>query len=253
MYLSDKMPPRYFLALDYDNGEIAFKKGKEALDSIKWIQGEKFALENVSVKISQDLLTGNISKGLGLISKHIFADIKLAQSVEIGGRTIDVLCENIPNLSFVTVQASLGPKMLRGYVDFASKRNVEIIAVTAHTHMSEQAVNRVYNGRDLEDSIYSLAKIATDVGCHAVVLEGEMLKNFDIRNLPIKKLVTGIRLDVSDKGMQDRVTGLDDLSKLKEHLDYAVISSRYLHNPGLVSGFMELLRVEENSPKPKIV
>ncbi len=41
---------------------------------------------------------------------------------------------------------------------------------------------------------------------------------------------TGIRLDPQDEGAQARATACDDLLSVKDYVDYAAISSRYVDN-----------------------
>jgi hypothetical protein len=55
-----------------------------------------------------------------------------------------------------------------------------------------------------------------------------MLEDERIAGLPIKKLVTGIRINPKDLGTQKRVSSLEDVANVKRLTDYAVISSRYL-------------------------
>jgi len=82
---------------------------------------------------------------------------------------------------------------------------------------------------------------AYEGGCHAIVLEGEKLKNERIRNLPLRKLVTGIRIDPTDRGTQSRVTALGDLAPIRQLVDYVVVSSKYLRNPTSLMVYFESL------------
>ena len=96
----------------------------------------------------------------------------------------------------------------------------------------------------MSDVIFNLGEVAYDGGCDAIVLEGAALEDPRIRNLRLKKVVTGVRIDPNDKGQQRRVTALDSLSEVKQMANYVVVSSRYLgqeKRPALAKYFAALL------------
>lgn len=227
------MVEKYFLALDYDSADDATKIGLSAISNIEKKFGKDFVAKNVGVKINEDLVTGPIYEGLGALGKYgagasIFVDKKIGHGYDTGERIIENLSKHLP-VDFVTVSAALGTEILEKYVEIGKKFGIKIIAFTAHTKIHPDDVLRIYQ-RPVGDVIYNLAGIAADAGCDAVVLEGERLQEERIQKLPIKKLVTGIRIDSSDKGTQQRVTSLERLKENKEFVNYAVISSKYLTN-----------------------
>ena len=132
--------------------------------------------------------------------------------------------EKVP-LSYVTVSASFGPDILHEYVEFGKNYGANIVAFTVHTKIDPKHVERMYN-RCLIEEICILGQIASEAGCDAMVSEGKVLKEEIIRDLPIRKLVTGIRLNPEDVGTQKRVTAVEELKNLKSYVDYAVISSK---------------------------
>jgi orotidine-5'-phosphate decarboxylase len=135
----------------------------------------------------------------------------------------------------------LGSTILSEYVKFARQSGIDVIAFTAHTKIPPEEVDRMYKGENLDEVIFNLGQIAYQGGCHAIVLEGERLQNERVRRLPLKKLVTGIRIDPSDKGTQNRVTTLGDLGKVKQHVDYVVVSSRYVSDPRSLGAYFSAL------------
>jgi orotidine-5'-phosphate decarboxylase len=226
------MVEKFFLALDYPTDNDVIERGLGAIEFLQDEFGTHFVRERVGIKLNEDLVTGPIDirhkkfkddKGCS-----IFADMKISHGYDTGERIIERLCKHLP-VDYVTVSASLGVGMLREYVKTNSKRGIKTVAWTVHTKTSHEDALRVY-GQPLADAIYNLARIASEASCDAVVLEGEMVLEEKIRNLPIKKLVTGIRLEPSDKGTQKRVTALETLANLKPFVNYTVISSRYVSN-----------------------
>jgi orotidine-5'-phosphate decarboxylase len=95
---------------------------------------------------------------------------------------------------------------------------------------------------DLNEVVYRLASAATLAGCDAVTVSGSQLEDERIRSLPIKKLVTAIRIDPKDLGTQFRVTLLDQLSQIRNEVDYVVVSSRYLEDPNILRAYITKLR-----------
>jgi orotidine-5'-phosphate decarboxylase len=175
--------------------------------------------------------------------KTIFADKKISHGADTGSRILKRLAEDL-GPRYVTVSANLGHSILRKYVEEARKYGMDIIAWTVHTKTSPEDAQKMYK-RPLNDVILNLAEMAWGAGCHAVVLEAGMLEDERIRELPIKKLVTGIRIDPSDKGSQKRVSSLEEVAKMKEAINYAVISSRYLEDIEATTQIVEALKPRE--------
>lgn len=226
------------MALDYGTAREASEKGRAVLGLLKDRFGDRFVEERMGVKINQDLLTGNIDGRLVGLSPNTFADMKISHGSDTGQRIMVALKKDLGDVRYVTVSASLGSKILREYVSEAERLGMEIIAFTAHTKIPEQDVKRMYNRASLDDIIFNLSETACEAGCHAVVLEAGRLNDKRISSLPIKKLVTGIRINPVDKGTQSRVTTLEELRTLRHAVDYAVVSSRYLEKPELVVHFV---------------
>ncbi len=226
------MVEKFFLALDYPK-ENVIEKGVNALGFLEEEFSVDFVKDHVGVKLNEDLVTGSIDPLYRLFktnhSASIFVDKKISHGPDTGGRIVEELLKDL-SMDYVTVAASLGQDILKKYVENNNAHGVNTIAFTVHTKISPEDALRIY-GRPLNDVIYTLAQMASDAGCDAAVMEAEMLKDERIRELPIKKLVTGIRIDPSDKGTQSRVTALLDLADLKPLVSYAVISSRYLTDP----------------------
>jgi len=241
------MPEKYFLSLDYRTGPDAVRAANAATAFLRETWPSAFNEQNVGVKINQDLMTGHVDAGL-MRMPNVFADLKISHGSDTGERIIDQVDSHFPDLRFVTVAASLGPEILGQYVRYAKTRGrhrggVGVIAFTAHTKMPAEDVQRVFKAEDLNEAILRLGQVAVDAGCDAIVLEAERLKDQRIAKLPIKKLVTGIRIDPEDKGSQSRVTSLDQLSEVLKDVDYVVVSSRYLEKPeALRFYFTQLLR-----------
>ena len=241
------MVKKFFLGLDYKDTREVLDRGMGVVNFLESEFGKDFVEKNVGVKINQDMFTGKTNIRFSNFSFHgidIFADMKICHGPDTGERIIDRMMNleyvSIP-VKYVTVAASLGPKILGEYVKSAEHDGIYVIAFTAHTKIPEADVKRIYGRDNLDDVIYNLGEIACEAGCHAMVLEGERLKNEKIAKLPIKKLVTGIRIDASDRGTQSRVTSLNELSELKEKADYVVVSSRYVSKPESLAGYFKAL------------
>lgn len=226
------MVNKFFLNLDYETPDDVFRKGTDALKFLNKRFGRDFAEERVGVKINEDMMTGCIDQRYRLFMQDygcsIFADKKIFHGPDTGERIIERLHKSLP-ADYVTVSARLGTDNLKKYVEAGREYGMNIIAFTEHTKVSKEDSERM-NKQPIEDVIYTLAQIASEAGCKAVVLEAEMLKHEKISELPIKKLVTGIRLDASDKGAQKRISILEDVKNLKSKIDYAAISSKYVSN-----------------------
>ena len=239
------MPEKFFLGLDYGTDDEAVKNGLSAIDFLRNEFGRDFVEQKVGVKINEDLLTGTIDSRHRQFAESetgIFADLKLSHGADTGERIIRRVTEygGLP-IRYVTVSAGLLSTVLSGYVEYAHRHGIDVIAFTLHTKIPAEEANSVYVGDDLDDKIFNLGNAAYEGGCDAIVLEGERLQNERIRGLPLKKLVTGIRIDPSDRGTQSRVTALDDLKKVKQYVDYVVVSSRYVSNPRSLGAYFSAL------------
>lgn len=242
------MVKKFFLALDYKTGQEACIKGIDAINFLKERYGNDFIKKKLGVKINEDLITCGLYDNQEFTYKDfkdelgcdIFVDKKISHGYDTGKRIINRVQSEIP-LGYVTVSAALGTGILKKYVEYGESVDVKIIAFTAHTKTSHEDAEKIFK-QPLPDAMLNLAEIASDAGCDAVVMEANMLSEEKIRELPIKKLVTGIRIDPSDKGTQKRVSTVEELKALKEHVAYAVVSSRYLSNFDKLSEVVEALK-----------
>lgn len=168
--------------------------------------------------------------------------MKIGHGADTAERIIDriIVKEKLP-LSYVTFSACMGSTILSEFAKISYQRNIKPIAFTAHTKIKEDEVKRMYGDRSLDDVIYNLASEAYYGNFHAVVCEAERLRDQRLKDLQLKKLVTGIRIDVSDRGTQSRITALDELSKLKQHVDYVVVSRKYVDKPETLVGYFSAL------------
>ncbi len=232
--------------MDYRTVDEAIQRGMGSIQTLENIYGRDFVERYGGVKINQDLATGPIGEGLRKFSEEkgcdVFADMKIAHGSSTGERIMRRLSDHLP-FDYVTVSAVLGGDILKKYVEASAEHDARVIAWTVHTKTSPEDVERMY-GQSVSDVIYTLAQIAEDAGCDAAVMEAGRLKEQRIRNLPIRKLVTGIRIDPSDRGEQRRVSALDELSQYRSDVDYVVISSRYLGDPKSLKKIMDSLIVE---------
>ena len=219
------MVEKFFLALDFDTADKAVENGTNAFGYLSRNYSGNFVEDRVGVKLNQDLLTGHIDPRYRMFNP-VFADLKISHGADTGERILDQLESYLP-IRYVTVSANLGKIMLHKYVERGRRSGVDIVAWTVHTKTSQEDAERIYR-QSINDAIFNLAQTATEAGCHAVVLEANMLEDERIRKLPIRKLVTGIRIEPSDKGSQQRVSSLEDAAAKKLEIDYAVISSRYI-------------------------
>ena len=245
------MVEKFFLALDYDTDDEVIEKARGSVAVLRSEFGEDFVHGQVGVKLNQDAFTGPIDpryrKEFSDAGIPIFADLKVAHGAGTWERILDKITGedegNLP-IRYATAAAGLGPTILKKYVSGARERGIAVVAFTAHTKIPTNEALAMYAGSDMDDVIYNLGLAAADGGCDAMVLEGERLKADRIRGLPIKKLVTGIRVDISDLGEQNagRVTGLEELAEVVGGGHYVVVSSRYLDKPKtLVPYFRALL------------
>jgi len=237
------MIEKFFLALDYEKPDDVVEKGWKALRFLEKQYSRRFTEEMLGVKINQDQLTGSIDRRFKKFRHDgypIFADMKISHGSGTGKRIIRRLLRDL-SMNYVTVSATLGREILEEYVKFGNQHGLHTIAWTIHTKTSPADAERMYN-QSLRDGMFNLVQMASDAGCHAAVMEAGMLRDERIKNLPIKKLVTGIRIDPSDKGEQKRVSSVEELADLIPHAHYAVISSRYLGDFKKLEEMIELLK-----------
>lgn len=223
------MVERYFLALDYSTSDEIVEKGFNALKFLEKEFGEDFARTHIGIKLNQDMLTGLIDQRFNEFKEkgcEIFADLKIGHGPSTGKRIIDRVNKFLP-IDYFTVSAILGDEVLKDYVRIGNEYGAKVIAWTVHTKTSPEAAYKMLK-QSIADAVYNFASVAAEAGCDAVVLEGERLKEERVRNLPIKKLVTGIRIKRKERGEQRRVTTFDELAKLKPYVNYVVISHRYV-------------------------
>lgn len=235
------MVEKFFLALDYETDNDIYRNGSAALEFLEKEFGRDFVRERIGVKLNVDALTGTIDSRYRTF-RNIFGDLKISHGPDTGKRLITKIVEQekLP-ISYVTVSANFGPEILKEYVKVGRDYGVNIIAFTVHTKISPRYVEIMYN-RSLADEIYVLGQISSEAGCDAMVCEGAMLRDERITSLPIKKLVTGIRLNPSDAGTQKRVTAVEELAKLKPSVDYAVISSKNVRDLESLKEILNILK-----------
>jgi orotidine-5'-phosphate decarboxylase len=241
------MVEKFFLGLDYDSHSKAEAVAEQALNFIEKQYGRNFVNSKMGLKVNQDLFTGFIPEGafaelsakLNCLDYKMFADMKIAHGYDTGRRIIQNLNEVVP-IDYVTVSAGLGRTMLKEYVKIGKEFGTKIIAFTDHTKIPEDEIVEMSN-QSLMESISVKTRMASDAGCDAAVMEASMLKHPRIAQLPIKKLVTGIRIDPSDRGTQKRVSSLEDVASVKPLADYVVISSRYLENEAALKQYIDAL------------
>ena len=236
---------KFFLALDYRYEQEAIERGMSALFFLRQSFG-RLVEGKLGVKVNGDLLTASVDSKLREFPDHgydVFADLKLAHDPAMGEDVVRrVTGRNYTNLSvkYVTIFAGLGPAMLGDYARRLG--GINLVAYTAHTKMDEKEALQAYNASDMDELMLRFGTSAHTAGFDSMVIDGERLKNKSIRDLPVKKLVTGVRLRTEERGDQSRMTLLGDLAKMKEHVDYVVVSSRYLSKPReLEAYFAELL------------
>jgi orotidine-5'-phosphate decarboxylase len=247
------MVEKFFLALDYSTRPLAESVAMNAFDFIEKNYGLGFINSNMGVKINQDLLMmgviprqneeDNSLSSIYLAKRRmgyqIFNDLKIAHGADTGRRIIERTKEFLP-MEYVTVATDLGTGVLKEYANIGKELGVKIIGFTKHTKTSPEDVQRDHN-KTLADVIYTRALMASEAGLDAAVMEANMLKDERIAKLPIKKLVTGIRIDVQDAGTQKRVSSLEDVANVKPFADYVVVSSRYLSNNDLLKQVIDTL------------
>jgi len=248
------MVEKFFLALDYETRLLAENAATHAFDFIGRQYGKDFIKSKMGVKINQDLVTGfgardddkeyddslfSLLLEKQALGYQIFTDMKIAHGADTGKRIIKRTKEFLP-MDYVTVATDLGPQVLREYAQIGNELGVKIIGFTKHTKTSPEDIQRDHN-KSLTDVIYTRALMASEAGLDAAVMEANMLKDERIAKLPIKKLVTGIRIDVQDAGTQKRVSSLEDVANVKPFTDYAVISSRYLSDNDLLKQVIDAL------------
>jgi orotidine-5'-phosphate decarboxylase len=238
------MVEKFFLALDYPNDDDAINACNLAVKIISNEYGGDFIRNYIGIKVNEDSATGQIDRRYREISENndipIFADMKIGHGPDNGEKILGRLVKDMP-FRYVTVSGVLGSDILKEYVKIAKKLEADVIAWTVHTKTSELDALEIY-GRPISDVIYSIAKIAKEAGCDAAVMEAKMLREERVRDLPIKKLVTGVRIDTSDTGAQRRVSSLKELTELSPYINYVVVSSRYLGDPSKLKQFFDSLK-----------
>ncbi|MBI4162802.1 MAG: hypothetical protein HY513_03900 [Candidatus Aenigmarchaeota archaeon] len=228
------MVEKFFLALDYKTDDEAIETGLDTLGFLKSEFGEDFVRNRIGAKINEDLLTGTVDPRHRRYGDEygcdVFADLKIGHGADTGERIVERVIRppSVLPVSQITVMAGLGPTILKKYAKLLHDCGIEAVAFTAHTKIPAEEARKMYRGETMDDVIYNLGQVAVEGGFDAMVLEAERLKDPRIYGLPIKKLVTGIRIDTTDRGSQSRVTGLGELAEVKDNVNYVVVSSRYL-------------------------
>lgn len=241
------MVEKFFLALDYEEGSKAVEAGEYAMGILRKRFGSGFVdgtngNGRVGLKLPPNLLVEPIGHHLAYFCRDRpnFLDAKFNDD-PVGSERYLARVASILPVSYATIAASMGAHMMRKHVKYAHKYGVEVLAATAHTHMPADDVQAVYN-RECADAVYFLSYMAFQAGCDGIVVDGAALRNPSLQDIPVKKLVTGIRIMPEERRRQSRVTLLDEARELKEHIDYVVVSSGYLDKPDdLIAIFSALL------------
>lgn len=226
------MVETFFLNLDFE-ADDAHRIGANAAIFLKKTYGTDFVNNNLGIKINDDALTGKIDPSylcfFDPYGLKIFADKKICHGPDTGDRIIKKLHEDVP-FDYITVAAGLGTEILEKYVNICKGYDAKVIAFTVHSKISEKDALKIH-GQPLNDAVYNLSEIASNAGCDAVVLEAKMLNEDRFVDLPIKKLVTGIRFEKKAGDVQARPSLVAEMADLMERIDYAAISQQYVSNP----------------------
>ena len=237
-----------FLALDYPEGNHAVDAAEYATGVLRHrfgaeiVDGKSGYYGKVGLKLPPNLLYESIEPDLWHFcrDKPNFVDAKFYDDPVGSERSIRRINSVLP-VSYFTIAAPMGEHMMKQHVKFAHELGMEVLAATAHTHMPPEDVESTYHV-DCNEAVHSLGLNALEAGCDGMVLDGAALRKTNIQGIPLKKLVTGIRIRPEERRRQSRITLLDDAKELKEYIDYAVISSGYLDKPeDLIAVFEALL------------
>ncbi len=228
------MVQKFFLALDYPTDDQVVAVGTDTLAALRSEFGDASVREHVGVKINEDAFIGSVDERFREFPDNgidVFADLKTGHGASTWRRILDRIQgpdgARLP-LRYATAAAVLGPTILREYVQHAKGYGTDVIAFTAHTKTPSGEARLIYAGQNMDDIVHSLAGMAALGGCHAAVMEAERLRDPRIRNLPIRKLVTGVRMEGTAAGEQQRVTPFSELAARRNDVEYVVISSSYL-------------------------
>lgn len=154
---------------------------KEDALSLAWLLSGKvwgFKVNDLIIRYGLDIIKS--LKSLG----NVFADPKLHDTPQTVANSVS----HLSAADLITVHASAGPQVLKAALD--NCRNSKIIAVTALTSMKTADCQAVY-GRQPEETVWDLAHLAADVGCHGLVCSA--LDVSTLNHLNLLKVVPGIR------------------------------------------------------------
>lgn len=238
------MVDKFFLALDYKTPEEVLRKGKNAINFLSENFG-KSLVGKLAVKINCNMLV-NIDpryREFEMSGYDIFADTKICHRFSTGRNMLERIKEygRLDFKYFTLSSALLSREDLKKYSYYAKENGMESIAFTAPTYTPKEDIMKTFNAADVDAVIFALGEAAVAGGCDAIVLEAESLRNEKIRGLPLKKLVTGTRLNASEKGEQSRISLVSEMKELKKHINYVVVSSMYLQNEAALEKYFSAL------------
>ncbi len=234
------MVEKIFVALDLPTDKI-LGVGKSFLKNLEIEYGDdinkKFGVKINDYALRKDFSKYKVFKDMGY---EIFGDFKISHGHNTGYKIVKEVISELP-LDYITVSASLMEKNLRGYVEKGKEDGIKVIGFTIHTKIPENEAKALY-GKSISQIIYELGKISERSGCDAITTDVKALEESEeLRNLKIKKLIPGVRINPSDKDYQARVSPMEKVKELEDEIHYVVMSKRYLDDINAIEKFVELL------------
>ncbi len=234
------MVEKIFVALDLPTNKIV-ETGRSFLEDLEGEYGneikKKFGVKINDYALRKDFSKYRLFKDMGY---EIFGDLKIFHGCNTGYKSIEEVTSELP-LDYITVSASLMEKNLRGYVEKGKEDGIKVIGFTIHTKIPEDEAKTLY-GKTVSQVIYELGKISEESGCDAITTDVKALEESEgLRNLKIKKLVPGVRINPSDKDYQARISPMEKVKKLKDYIHYVVMSKRYLNDRDAIERFIDLI------------
>ena len=178
--------PFLFIALD----DLA-EKEEETLEIAKRLSEIK---GNFGFKINLDYLLkhglkGSVSsvKKVQQFNRPVFADLKMWNGTRTMRAVIKMLVDSeVDYLSVYALADDLLPKAIQA----TEGSKTQVLGLTVLTHFSEDYCQRHFR-RTLKKTVWHLAKVALDRGCHAIILPGTALDV--VQDLEVIKVVPGVR------------------------------------------------------------
>ena len=234
------MVEKIFVALDLPTDEIV-ETGRSFLEGLEGEYGneikKKFGVKINDYALRKDFSKYRVFKDMGY---EIFGDLKISHGCNRGYKIVKEVISDLP-LDYITVSASLMKKNLRCYVEKGKEDGIKVIGFTIHTKIPEDEAKTLY-GKTVSQVIYELGKISEESGCDAITTDVKALEESKgLRNLKIKKLIPGVRINPSDKDYQARVSPMGKVKELKDYIHYVVMSERYLNDRDAIERFIDLI------------